>query len=315
MALRELPFRCIRPLQTPSVSRLPKFPCSLRRNASTTSESQDVESSSSLSTPLPPPDVINDFKPARLARNRRKALNGQELPPSRYHFRPPKYYRGPLHPHQPPPPSDPASREFIPGPFSLPRLEQTHASTIAPDLLVLAYQHTPPGQRATPTPDQRLRAWDGSSPYHTNRPLRAPRGGSHRLRLLRRPMGWGNIPSLARVTVHAQASGASSGDEAPIQTARMVLQQITGVKTVSHRAKVSVARWGLKQGRQVSVTAELAGEGMWEFVGKVVDVVMPRVKDWKGVKGSSGDGSGNVAWGLGPAEVGLFPEVESNFDA
>jgi len=44
-------------------------------------------------------------------------------------------------------------------------------------------------------------------------------------------------------------------------------------------------------------------------------VVMPRIKEYKGVSGSSGDGSGDLAWGFGPDVVGVFPEVEINYDA
>lgn len=64
---------------------------------------------------------------------------------SRYQYHPPKYYRGPLHPVQCPPSSDPTARDYVPGPFSLPRLKHTYDSTIAPDLMTMTYQHAPPG--------------------------------------------------------------------------------------------------------------------------------------------------------------------------
>ena len=54
---------------------------------------------------------------------------------------------------------------------------------------------------------------------------------------------------------------------------------------------------------------------MYHFVSKVVDVVMPRIKDFRGMKGSSGDSSGNLAFGLKEEEVALFPEVEVNYDS
>jgi large subunit ribosomal protein L5 len=53
---------------------------------------------------------------------------------------------------------------------------------------------------------------------------------------------------------------------------------------------------------------------MYHFLSKCVDVVMPKIKDWRGVKGSSGDSSGNLAFGFTPEEVAMFPEVEINYD-
>lgn len=53
---------------------------------------------------------------------------------------------------------------------------------------------------------------------------------------------------------------------------------------------------------------------MYHFVGKLIDVVMPKIKDWKGVKGTSGDSSGNITFGLEPENVALFPEIEVNYD-
>lgn len=54
---------------------------------------------------------------------------------------------------------------------------------------------------------------------------------------------------------------------------------------------------------------------MWYFLSKMVDLVMPRIKDYKGVSGTSGDSSGNLTWGLSAEVVGLFPEIMVNYDA
>ncbi|KAB8349570.1 hypothetical protein FH972_023594 [Carpinus fangiana] len=234
------------------------------------------------------------------------------LPPSRYQFRPPKYYRGPLHPHQPPRPSDPASREFIPGPFTAPRLAQTYTSTFAPDLMTLAYQHYPPGYTA-PTKGERLRSWDESSPYHKGRPLRGPRGGDP-LRMLRKPITFRNIPRLEAITVHSFVSKATE-DSSSLHVAGMALQAITGVRAQAHAAKHNVVQWGIRAGKHLSVTCEIKGEDAYHFLAKTVDVVLPRIKDWKGVKGSSGDSSGNIAFGLTPDVLALYPEIEVNYDS
>jgi len=54
---------------------------------------------------------------------------------------------------------------------------------------------------------------------------------------------------------------------------------------------------------------------MYHFLAKVVDVVMPKIKDYKGASGGSGDGSGNLAFGFTSETVGMFPEIEVNYDS
>ena len=237
--------------------------------------------------------------------------SSQSLIPRRYHFRPPKYYRGPLHPHQPPAVSDPASREFKPGPFSLPRLEQTYHDTFEPDLMTQTYAHFPPGT-SPPVKGERLRSWVGDNPYFKNRPLRGPRGGDV-LKLLRKPITYKNVPHLQRVTVHCMVKEAKE-NSAWLHVAGMVMQAITNVRATSHATKKSVAGFGVREGQYLSVTCELVGEDMYHFLSKVVDVVMPKIKDYRGIKGSTGDSSGNLAFGLNADEVALFPEIEVNYD-
>lgn len=304
MALREL-----RPKASSALWRdLRPTICSARplsnRNASTNAL-QDLESSS-FTIPPPSEDVVKSYDPIARSKSRKG-----ELPPSRYQYRSPKYYRGPLHPHQPPPPSDPSSRLFIPGPFSLPRLEQTYQSTIAPDLLTLTYAHFPSGYKAPPKA-QRLRNWEGDSPYFKNRPLRGPRGGDN-LRLLTPPKTFRNIPKITGVTLHSMVPNAAD-DSAHLHVTGMIIQAISNVRATTHKARKSVQQWGLREGKYISVTALMKGEDTFHFLGKLIDVVLPRIKEWKGVKGTSGDGSGNITFGLPPDAVALFPELEVNFD-
>ncbi|KAL8745773.1 MAG: hypothetical protein Q9190_002130 [Brigantiaea leucoxantha] len=273
-----------------------RFQCQYeaRRTLSTTSSSLDISE-----------DVISES-------------SHHPSPPSeetvKYQFRPPRYYRGPLHPHQPPPPSDPSSRLFVPGPFSLARLEQTYTSTLAPDLLSLLYTHHPPGQLPGPVP-QRLRSWDGSSPYHKNRPLRPPRGSAV-LPLVRRPITFRNIPRLEKIVVHTVIRDKENRDSAWLHVAGMIVQAITNVRCTVYKAKHSISNFGLVANRTaMAVGVELRGEDMFCFLSKVVDMVMPRIKEYRGVSGKSGDNTGNLAFSLGKEAVGMFPEVEVNYDS
>ncbi|KAG9719707.1 ribosomal protein L5, partial [Aureobasidium melanogenum] len=297
-------------LWRPLATRATPFASQCRRHASTdiADTITELESGSSLRN-LDSADIdklASTYDPVGRASKRNR-----QLPASRYKFRPPKYYRGPLHPHQPPPNSDPASRLFVPGPFSAPRLEQTYQSTFESDLMTLAYTHFPPGYKAPPKA-ARLRAWEGASPYYKNRPLRGPRG-SDVLRLLRKPITFRNVPKLEKITVHTMVKGALD-DSAHLHVAGMVMQAISNVRVTTHKTRKNVAGFGLRAGQYVSVTAELRGEDMQHFLAKVIDIVMPKIKEWKGVKGSSGDSSGNLTFGFTPEETALFPEIEVNYD-
>ncbi|MCJ1386863.1 hypothetical protein MMC17_009991, partial [Xylographa soralifera] len=232
-----------------------------------------------------------------------------------YRFRPPRFDRGPLHPHRPPPASSPDSRLFYPGPFSLPRFAQTYTSTLRPDLMTLRYTHIPPGTPRLPPP-QRLRAWDDSSPYYANRPLRKPRGSAH-LPLLAVPITYRTVPAVARITVAAIVREAAD-NSAYLHVAGMVLQAMTGRRAEVHFARksqiVGRATFNQKAGKPIAVSVTVEGEAMWYLLGTLVEVVGPGIKEWRGLKGSSGDGAGNLGLGLSAEVVGAWPEVEVNYD-
>ena len=96
----------------------------------------------------------------------------------------------------------------------------------------------------------------------------------------------------------------------------MILQSITNVRVETHKSRSGEGSWGISPGKQtIAATAKLYGEDMYHFLGKVVNIVLPRIKDWPGVKATTGDGSGNLTFGLEPEVVGGFPEIEINYDA
>ena len=179
--------------------------------------------------------------------------------------------------------------------------------------MTLCYVHNPPGFKPPPKAP-RLREWDDSSPYHKNRPLRGPRG-SDVLRLLRKPIMFRNIPKIERITIHSYVKDAAQGNSAYLHTAGMALQSISNVRVETFKSRASIPSWGISPGRDtIACKAELGGENMQHFLGKLIDVVMPKIKDWQGVKATSGDNSGNITFGLEPAGVALFPEIEVNYD-
>ncbi len=170
----------------------------------------------------------------------------------------------------------------MPGPFSYSRAEQTYQSTIAPDLMTLAYVHKPPGTITAPKAD-RLRSWDDSSPYHKGRPKRGPRGAEV-LSLIERDITWQNIPKIEEVVVHTMMKGAIE-DSAYLHVGGIMLQAITGVRPVVHKAKKSVAQFGIRERMALSLTCTMRGTQAYEFVDKCINLVFPRIKDWPGIKG------------------------------
>lgn len=214
---------------------------------------------------------------------------------------------------QSPPSSDPTARNFVPGPFNLPRIKHTLESTIAPDLLTLTYQHVPPGEVRSTTTKGNLREWDGSSPYHKNRPRRAPRGpGSDRLPLLERDITFNNIPGIKAVSISAHAPQANN-DKEYRHVVRSVLQAISGQFPKLNVLKSNVVQFKIKKGDIGGAKVTLTGDAAYEFLDKLVTLVLPKIKEWPGVKASSGDGNGNLSFGLTPDSMAYFPELEYNY--
>ncbi|KAK9769154.1 putative Ribosomal protein L5 C-terminal domain-containing protein [Seiridium cardinale] len=265
----------------------------------------DIESESGLATPIIERGQVKIEDPRKRASRR-----DMELPHSRYRYHPPKYYRGPLHPVQPPPSSDPVARDFVPGPFNLPRLKQTFHSTIAADLMTMAYQHKIPG-----TPDRperiRLRNWDGESPYMENRPKRGPRGADVLLPL-EQNITYRNIPEIKCIHVAAFMPQAKKNQDY-ITVAKSVIQTITGVRPEATHVKHSVAQWNIVKGDRSGVKTTVYGNQAYEFLDKMINLVFPKIKEWRGVAGTTGDGAGNLAWGFQPGQMIFFPEIEANY--
>lgn len=104
-------------------------------------------------------------------------------------------------------------------------------------------------------------------------------------------------------------------NSAYLHIAGMVLQAISNVRAEPHKARQSVIQWALRKGKYVSLTTEMEREDAQHFLSKLIDVVLPKIKEWRGVPETTGDGSGNMTLGLTPEQVAMFPEIEVNYDA
>ncbi|SPO00611.1 related to ribosomal protein L5 precursor, mitochondrial [Cephalotrichum gorgonifer] len=230
---------------------------------------------------------------------------------SQYQYHPPKYDRGPLHPVQSPVRSDPVARNFMPGPFNIPRLKETFDHTISSDLLTLAYLHKPPGTPKTPE-RERLRKWVGDSPYFENRPLRGPRGAGT-LPILEKDITFRNIPQIHAVHMDSFVpEGIKNYDL--IYVARSVMQSISGRCPRVTWVKTPVSSWKTQKGDNAGCKVTIFGDQAFEFVDKISNLVFPKIKDWPGLKAGF-DGSGNLTFGFTGNEMALFPEIEFNYDS
>ena len=86
------------------------------------------------------------------------------------------------------------------------------------------------------------------------------------------------------------------------------LAKITGQKPIVCRAKKSVANFKLREGMPIGVKVTLRGEKMWEFMDRLFNVALPRVRDFRGINPNSFDGRGNYSMGI--KEQLIFPEIE-----
>jgi large subunit ribosomal protein L5 len=115
------------------------------------------------------------------------------------------------------------------------------------------------------------------------------------------------VPKLEKVLVNMGLGEAIQNPKA-IDAAVGDLRAITGQKPIVTRAKKSIAAFKLRAGMQVGAKVTLRGQRMYEFVDKLVNVVLPRVRDFRGVSPKSFDGRGNYS--LGMKEQIIFPEID-----
>lgn len=115
------------------------------------------------------------------------------------------------------------------------------------------------------------------------------------------------VPRLQKVVVNIGMGEALTNSNA-IEAAARDLGIITGQKPVVTRAKKSVANFRLRQGQPIGVKVTLRGERMWNFMDRLMNVALPRQRDFRGISPDSFDGRGNYTLGL--SEQLAFPEID-----
>ncbi len=115
------------------------------------------------------------------------------------------------------------------------------------------------------------------------------------------------IPAIKKVVV-SMGVGEALTNKKLLDAAVTDLSQITGQHAVKTKAKKSIANFKLREGNEVGVMVTLRGNQMYEFLDRLINVALPRVKDFRGIKATGFDGHGNFS--LGITEQIIFPEID-----
>ena len=115
------------------------------------------------------------------------------------------------------------------------------------------------------------------------------------------------VPKLDKVVIN-MGIGEAKDNAKLLDTAIADMEKITGQKAVVCKAKKSVANFKLREGMAIGCKVTLRGEKMYEFVDRLINLALPRVRDFRGVNPNAFDGRGNYA--LGIKEQLIFPEIE-----
>ena len=127
---------------------------------------------------------------------------------------------------------------------------------------------------------------------------------------LKKEFGYANImavPKIQKVVVN-MGLGEATQNVKLIDVAHDELSRITGQRPVTTRAKKSIAAFKVRQGMPVGVSVTLRGDRMFEFLDRLMNIALPRVRDFKGVSPKGFDGRGNFTLGL--RDQLMFPEID-----
>jgi large subunit ribosomal protein L5 len=115
------------------------------------------------------------------------------------------------------------------------------------------------------------------------------------------------LPRINKVVVNVGV-GEALDNAKSLDAAVADITQITGQKPVITKARKSIANFKLREGRAIGVKVTLRGERMWSFLDRLMNIALPRVRDFRGVNPDAFDGRGNYTLGL--REQLVFPEIE-----
>lgn len=126
---------------------------------------------------------------------------------------------------------------------------------------------------------------------------------------LKKELGLANVnavPSLEKIVVNI-GLGKSKDDKRMFEVATNTLEKITGQKPIMTYSKVNIATFKLREGNKIGMKVTLRGDRMYEFLDRLVNIVLPRLRDFHGVSNKAFDKQGNYSIGI--TEQSIFPEL------
>ncbi len=127
---------------------------------------------------------------------------------------------------------------------------------------------------------------------------------------LTKEFGYDNVmavPKVTKVTLN-MGVGEAIGDKKLIEKAVSELELIVGQKPVVNNARKSIAAFKVREGYPIGCKVTLRKERMWEFLDRLIDIAIPRIRDFRGLNPKSFDGRGNYSMGV--REQIIFPEID-----
>lgn len=127
---------------------------------------------------------------------------------------------------------------------------------------------------------------------------------------LQKEFGYKNVmevPRITKITLN-MGVGEALGDKKLLDNAVADMEAIAGQKAVITKARKSVAGFKVREGWPIGCKVTLRSHRMWDFLDRLVDIALPRVRDFRGVNGKSFDGRGNYSMGV--KEQIIFPEID-----
>ena len=115
------------------------------------------------------------------------------------------------------------------------------------------------------------------------------------------------IPKLEKIVINIGV-GEATENAKTVEAAASDLEAIAGQKPIICKAKKSLASWKIREGMPLGCKVTLRGERMYEFLDRLINIALPRVRDFRGISSTSFDGRGNYAFGV--KEQLLFPEID-----
>ena len=129
---------------------------------------------------------------------------------------------------------------------------------------------------------------------------------------LMKELGYSNVmeaPTLKKIVINVGAGAALTEADA-MEDIVDIVTKISGQKPVVNKARKAVSAFKVREGMEIGVSVILRGNRMWEFFDKLVNIVLPRTKDFRGLNVTAFDGSGNYSVGIEDHTV--FPEIDAN---